>query len=147
MDNWAQIRVLHAQGMSIRKIAAEVGCAKKTVERALASNEPPSYRQRPKVHGAFDLVEAQVRALLNDEPQIAATVIAKRVGWTGSMSWFRENIRKIRPEYLPQDPVDTLKHRIGEQIQCDLMFPAGGIPNDTGGVFPAPVLVMVASYS
>ncbi|WKS35453.1 helix-turn-helix domain-containing protein [Corynebacterium propinquum] len=28
MDNWAQIRVLHAQGMSIRKIAAEVGCAK-----------------------------------------------------------------------------------------------------------------------
>ncbi|WKS31078.1 helix-turn-helix domain-containing protein [Corynebacterium propinquum] len=29
MDNWAQIRVLHAQGMSIRKIAAEVGCAKK----------------------------------------------------------------------------------------------------------------------
>ena len=50
-------------------------------------------------------------------------------------------------EYLPQDPVDTLKHRIGEQIQCDLMFPAGGIPNDTGGVFPAPVLVMVASYS
>lgn len=28
-----------------------------------------------------------------------------------------------------------------------LMFPAGGIPNDTGGVFPAPVLVMVASYS
>ncbi|WKS42803.1 helix-turn-helix domain-containing protein [Corynebacterium propinquum] len=30
MDNWAQIRVLHAQGMSIRKIAAEVGCAKNT---------------------------------------------------------------------------------------------------------------------
>ena len=147
MDNWAQIRVLRAQGMSIRKIAAHVGCAKKTVERALASSEPPSYRQRPKVHGAFDLVEAQVRALLNDEPQIAATVIAERVGWTGSMSWFRESIRKIRPEYLPQDPVDTLKHRLGEQIQCDLMFPAGGIPNDTGGVFPAPVLVMVASYS
>ncbi|MBG9334010.1 helix-turn-helix domain-containing protein [Corynebacterium belfantii] len=38
MDNWAQIRVLRAQGMSIRKIAAQVGCAKKTVERALASN-------------------------------------------------------------------------------------------------------------
>lgn len=147
MDNWAQIRVLRAQGMSIRKIAAQVGCAKKTVERALASNEPPSYRQRQQVHGAFDLVEAQVRALLNDQPQIAATVIAERVGWTGSMSWFRENIRKIRPEYLPQDPVDTLKHRLGEQIQCDLMFPAGGIPNDIGGVFSAPVLVMVASYS
>ncbi|WP_080974102.1 helix-turn-helix domain-containing protein [Corynebacterium striatum] len=47
MDNWAQIRVLRAQGMSVRKIAAQVGCAKKTVERSLASNELPSYRQRP----------------------------------------------------------------------------------------------------
>ncbi|MFS0002002.1 helix-turn-helix domain-containing protein [Corynebacterium striatum] len=35
MDNRAQIRVLCAQSMSIRKIAAQVGCAKKTVERAL----------------------------------------------------------------------------------------------------------------
>ena len=69
MDKWARIRVLRTQGMSTRKIAAQVGCAKKTVERALASNEPPSYRQRPEVHSAFDLVEAQVRALLNDEPR------------------------------------------------------------------------------
>ncbi|WP_366918737.1 helix-turn-helix domain-containing protein [Corynebacterium sanguinis] len=36
MEDWAQIRYLRKQGLSIRNIAAEVGCAKKTVERALA---------------------------------------------------------------------------------------------------------------
>ncbi|WP_375545506.1 helix-turn-helix domain-containing protein [Corynebacterium sanguinis] len=29
VEDWAQIRYLRKQGLSIRKIAAEVGCAKK----------------------------------------------------------------------------------------------------------------------
>ncbi|MCB0323673.1 IS21 family transposase [Corynebacterium vitaeruminis] len=147
MDDWAQIRILRKDGMSIRKIAATVGCAKKTVERALASNTPASYSKRAPQKTAFDEVELDVRALLDEVPDMKATVIAQRVAWQGSMSWFRENIRRIRPEYLPHDPVDTLDHKPGVQIQCDLMFPDDGIPDTHGhaGVFP--VLVMVASYS
>jgi len=30
-----------------------------------------------------------------------ATVIAERVGWTGSTTWFRENIRRLRPDHTP----------------------------------------------
>jgi hypothetical protein len=30
-----------------------------------------------------------------------ATVMAERIGWTGSMSWFRERVALIRPEYAP----------------------------------------------
>ncbi|WP_390885493.1 helix-turn-helix domain-containing protein, partial [Corynebacterium sanguinis] len=30
MEDWAKIRYLRRQGLSIRKIAAEVGCSKKT---------------------------------------------------------------------------------------------------------------------
>ncbi|WP_186366004.1 helix-turn-helix domain-containing protein [Corynebacterium sanguinis] len=33
LEEWAQIRYLRGQGLSLRKIAAEVGCAKKTVEK------------------------------------------------------------------------------------------------------------------
>ncbi len=121
MDDWAQIRILRKDGMSIRKIAATVGCAKKTVERALASNTPASYSKRAPQKTAFDEVELDVRALLDEVPDMKATVIAQRVAWQGSMSWFRENIRRIRPEYLPHDPVDTLDHKPGVQIQCDLM--------------------------
>jgi hypothetical protein len=46
------------------------------------------------------------------------------VGWTGSISWFRERVRAIRPEYLPADPVDRLEHPPGRVVQCDLWFPA-----------------------
>jgi hypothetical protein len=33
-----------------------------------------------------------------------ATVIAERVGWTGSITWFRDNVRRLRPEHRPVDP-------------------------------------------
>ena len=147
MENWAQIRILRKEGLSIRKIASTVGCAKKTVERALASNTPPAYQQRESQANAFTRVEPRVRQILQATPDLAATVIAQRIGWQGSMSWFRENLRKIRPEYKPHDPVDILKHLPGEQIQCDLMFPAGGINDGYSTPAAFPVLVMVASYS
>ncbi|WP_313286754.1 helix-turn-helix domain-containing protein [Corynebacterium vitaeruminis] len=54
MDDWAQIRILRKDGMPIGKIAATVGCAKKTVERALASNTPASCSKRAPKKTAFD---------------------------------------------------------------------------------------------
>ena len=50
MEDWAKIRYLRRQGLSIRKIAAEVGCSKKTVERALASDAPPVYKKLSLIH-------------------------------------------------------------------------------------------------
>lgn len=52
--------------------------------------------------------------------RVARSVLAERVGWTGSISWFRERVRAIRPEYLPADPVDRLEYLPGRAIQCDL---------------------------
>ncbi|WP_367262020.1 helix-turn-helix domain-containing protein [Trueperella pyogenes] len=43
MEDWIEIRRLRWQGLSIRAIAREVGCAKKTVERVLASDRSPQY--------------------------------------------------------------------------------------------------------
>ena len=147
MEDWAKIRYLRRQGLSIRKIAAEVGCSKKTVERALASDAPPVYKKRASSETSFTPFESRVRALLEQSPTLPATVIAQRVGWCGSITWFRDNVRRIRPDYQQADPVDTLIHRPGEQIQCDLTFPAGGIPDGSGQKVAFPVLVMVASYS
>ena len=59
----------------------------------------PKYQRAP-VPSAISAVEPQVRALLMAYPQMPATVLAERVGWTGSISWFRERVRAIRPEYL-----------------------------------------------
>lgn len=113
---------------------------------AVASDGPPKY-ERTVVASAIDAVEPRIRALLSTYPQLPATVLAGRVGWTGSISWFRERVRAIRPEYLPADPVDRLDHPPGRVIQCDLWFPAPKIPVGFGQEAMLPVLVMVAAFS
>ena len=56
-----------------RKIAAEVGCAKKTVEKALASDSSPCYKPRDVKGTSFDPFEPQVRELLAETPHGSAS--------------------------------------------------------------------------
>jgi hypothetical protein len=62
----------------------------------LASDGPPKY-ERPAVPTAFTPSEPLVRQLLVKTPDVPATVIAERIGWTGSITWFRDNVRRLRP--------------------------------------------------
>jgi hypothetical protein len=76
--------------------------------------------------------EAKVRALLEDDGQLPATVIAERVGWTGSITWFRESVKRLRPEHRKIDPADRLVWEPGDAAQCDLWFPPCKIPLEDG---------------
>lgn len=76
-----------------------------------------------------------------------ATVIAERVGWLGSASWFRKKVALVRPEYAPTDPADRIVYSPGDQAQCDLWFPPVKIPVGASMVSAPPVLVMVPSFS
>jgi len=147
LEDWALIRHLHrSEGLSQRAIARQLSIARDTVASALASDGPPKY-ERAAAPSAITEVEPRLRALLSDYPRMPATVLAERVGWTGSISWFRERVRALRPEYLPADPVDRLEHPPGRVIQCDLWFPAPRIAVGFGQEAMLPVLVMVAAFS
>lgn len=147
LEDWALIRHLHrSEGLSQRAIARQLRIARDTVANALASDDPPKY-VRAAVPSAISEVEPRIRMLLSAYPAMPATVLAERVGWTGSISWFRERVRAIRPEYLPADPVDRLQHRPGRVIQCDLWFPAPRIAVGFDQEATLPVLVMVAAFS
>lgn len=89
---------------SQRAIARQLSIARDTVASALASDGPPKY-ERAAAPSAISEIEPRIRALLTAYPGMPATVIAERVGWSGSISWFRERVRAIRPEYLTADPV------------------------------------------
>ncbi|WP_104140619.1 IS21 family transposase [Arthrobacter sp. ZGTC131] len=147
VEDWALIRRLHlAEGESMRSIAARLGISRNTVAKAVSADGPPTYVRAPQDSG-IKAVEPAVRALLRENPRMPATVLAERVGWSGSPAWFRENVARIRPEYAPADPADRISYDPGDQAQCDLWFPEVRIPVGGGKSRVLPVLVMVSSHS
>ena len=140
------IRRLVADGVPQRQVARDLGIGRSTVERALASDRPPKY-ERPAVPTSFTPFEPAVRQLLAATPDMPATVIAERVGWSGSITWFRDNVRRVRPEHRPVDPADRLVWLPGDAAQCDLWFPPTKIPLEDGSTTLLPVLVLTAAHS
>ena len=146
MEDWALIRRLVADGMPQRQVARNLGIARETVAAAVRSDRPPKY-ERPAQPTSFTPFEARVRALLAEHPSMPATVIAERLEWSGSITWFRDNIRRLRPEHRPVDPADRLSWTAGDAAQCDLWFPPRKIPLEDGTMVLLPVLVIVAAHS
>jgi hypothetical protein len=72
------------------------------------STERLKYVRAPAAETSFTPFEPRVRALLTEHPDMPATVLAERVGWSGSPSWFRENVARLRPEQRRADPADRL---------------------------------------
>ena len=146
MEDWALIRRLAAERVPNARIAARLGISRTTVVKALASDSPPRY-VRKQADTSFVVFEPRVRALLVDTPEMPASVMAERVAWTGSMTWFRENVARLRPEHRPVDPADRLTWEAGDAAQCDLWFPPKKIPLENGTAALLPVLVITAAYS
>lgn len=146
MEDWALIRRLAAEGVPKTRIAERLGISRTTVVKAVASSAPRKYERSATVT-SFAPFEARVRALLAEFPEMPATVIAERVGWTGSITWFRDNVRRLRPEHRRPDPADRLWWAPGDAAQCDLWFPPKRIPLEDGTTALLPVLVIVAAHS
>jgi transposase len=146
VEDWALVRRLVADGVPRRQVARDLGIGRSTVDRALASDEPPKYERQP-VATSFSPFEAKVSVILAEYPEMPATVIAERVGWQGSITWFRDNVRRLRPEHRRPDPADRLVWAAGDAAQCDLWFPPAKIPLEDGTRVSPPVLVMVAAHS
>jgi hypothetical protein len=140
------IRRLAAEGVPKARIAARLGVSRTTVVKAVASDAPPRYERRP-APTAFTPFESRVRSLLEVDADLPATVIAERVGWTGSITWFRENVKQLRPQHRKIDPADRLVWEPGDAAQCDLWFPPRKIPLEDGTAKLLPVLVITAAHS
>ena len=146
MEDWALIRRLAADGVPKSRIAERLGISRTTVIKAVGSDASPRYERTPKAT-SFAGVEPRVRELLEQSPDMPATVLAERVGWAGSIRWFSENVRRLRPGHRPVDPVDRLTWAPGDAAQCDLWFPPWRIPLEDGTARLLPVLVITAAHS
>jgi hypothetical protein len=146
LEDWALIRRLAAEGVPKARIALRLGISRTTVIKAVNSEAPPRYERRPGLR-SFTVFEPRVRALLEQTPDMPATVLAERVGWTGSIRWFSENVKRLRPEHRPVDPADRIVWAAGDAAQCDLWFPPRKIPLEDGTTKLLPVLVITAAHS
>jgi len=146
LEDWALIRRLAAAGVPKAQIAQRLGISRTTVIKAVNSDAPPRYERRSGPT-SFTVFEPRVRALLEQTPDMPATVLAERVGWTGSIRWFRQNVARLRPEQRPVDPADRIVWAAGDAAQCDLWFPPRKIPLEDGSAKLLPVLVITAAYS
>lgn len=141
VEDWAEIRRLHrTEQMPARTIA------RNTVRRAIADDAPPKYQRAPK-GSIVDAVEPRIRELLEQMPEMSATVIAERIGWDRGLTVLKDRVRDLRPADRPADPASRTVYEPGEIGQCDLRFPPANIPLGFGQVGRPPVLVMVAGYS
>jgi transposase len=146
MEDWALIRRLAAEGVPKARIARRLGISRTTVIKAITSDGPPKYERRP-APTSFTPYEARVRELLAETPDMPATVLAERVGWTGSIRWFRDNVNRVRADHRPIDPADRLTWTAGDVAQCDLWFPPRKILLEDGSRTLLPVLVMTCGHS
>jgi transposase len=147
VEDWAEIRQLYlAEGMPIKAIARRLGLSRNTVRGAVRSVQPPRYA-RTASGSIVDAVEPRIRVLLKEFPQMPATVIAERIGWTRSLTVLKDRVRELRPVYAPVDPVSRTTYEPGGRAQCDLWFPPVDVPLGFGRVGSPPVLVMVSGYS
>jgi hypothetical protein len=146
VEDWALIRRLVADGVPQRQVARQLGIGRSTVARAVASQVPPKYERKPTPTSFFPF-EPRVRELLAEHPEMPASVIAERVEWDGSPSWFRENVARLRPHFRRPDPADRLSWAPGDAAQCDLWFPPARIPLEDGSTPLLPVLVITAAHS
>ncbi|GAA2708948.1 IS21 family transposase [Micromonospora olivasterospora] len=147
VEDWAEIRRLYlAEQMPIKAIARKLGLSRNTVRSAVRSVQPPKYVRAAK-GSIVDAAEPRIRALLKEFPDMPATVIAERIGWTRSLTVLKERVRELRPVYAPVDPASRTVYGPGERAQCDLWFPPAPVPLGFGQVASPPVLVMVSGYS
>jgi len=147
VGQWAEIRRLYfAERLGVKTIARRLGVARNTVRRAVRCSEPPRYERVP-AGSAVDAVEPEIRRLLAATPDMPATVIAERIGWTRGMTILRDRVREVRPDYLIPAGFGRTTYVPGELAQWDLWLPPVDIPVGFGQTARLPVLVGVACYS
>jgi len=147
VEEWAEIRRLHlAEGMGVKAIVRRLGVARNTVRAALRSDAPPHY-EREGPGSAVDDFEPAIRRLLAVTPDMPATVIAERIGWTRGITVLRERVAELRPAYQVPEAFGRTEYKPGELGQWDLWFPDYAIPVGHGQTAVLPVLVGVPCYS
>jgi hypothetical protein len=131
VEQWAEIRRMHrVERLSIREISRRTGFHRRTVRRALASDEPPRYR-RLSAPSKLDSFRPWICEQLQADPRIPAQRLremAGELGYAGGKTIFDDYVREVRPRFLVRRTFQRTVYRPGELVQCDLWEPREPVP-------------------
>lgn len=120
---YVEIELLRRHGLSLRRIAAEVGCAVNTVRAHLASPDLPRYErkvQRVTKLAPFEAYLRERQAAAHPH-WIPASVLMREIvaqGYQGGASQLRAFMHMLKPAQ-PSGPVVRFETAPGHQMQVD----------------------------
>jgi transposase len=131
VEQWAEIRRMHfVERLSIKEIHRRTGHDRKTIRRALRSEEPPRYRRQPR-RSKLDPFRDEIDRLLRSDPRLPGKRIRELIeelGYEGGKTILDDHLRELRPRYLPRRTYQRTLYRPGELVQFDLFEPREPIP-------------------
>jgi transposase len=131
VEQWAEIRRMHrVERLSIRGIQRRTGLHRRTIRRALASDEPPRYVRSP-ASSKLDPFRSWIEEQLQADPRIPSQrlrELAIELGYVGGKTIFDDFVREVRPRFLVKRTFQRTVYRPGELVQCDLWEPRQPIP-------------------
>mgnify|MGYP000005846119 CR=1 FL=1 len=120
MYKWQRIKAMHAQGVSIRKIAQTLGVSRNTVKKYLKDAKPPQFKAR-KYEKQLDRYREEIQAML--EKRYIGTRIHKELvkkGYKGSLSSVHRYLRVLKEnKQTAQLATTRVETGPGEQMQYD----------------------------
>jgi transposase len=128
------LRLGLVEGVSVRQIAKRLGMSRKRVRKILGlPSELPKRTATPR-GSLLDAYEAQLRAIVEDAPDILAPAALERLraaGYPGGITILRDRLRQLRGKRRSPEAFLTLDFAPGEAMQvdwADFGFALPGVP-------------------
>jgi hypothetical protein len=87
VHDWAEVhRLHHVEGMRKAAMAAKLSMSRNTLARLLSLSAPPKYEPEP-AGSQVDAFADAIAAMLDEDPTVAATVVAQRLRSHGFAGW------------------------------------------------------------
>lgn len=121
VDAWTTIRYVHAQGLGIRRIAAQLGLARNTVRAALRSDRPPQYARASRPNPQLAPFAEQIAAMLFEQQFIGSRILRelRRLGYRGGQTALYAHLAALKAERGEGRAVMRYETGPGEQGQFD----------------------------